>query len=85
MLIDPTIFGLMGGFLGNVLFLPQIIKGFQTKKMGDLSRWTYILIFLNALNWTLFGIGTGQPVVWVANIISTCLTVIVMLMMKRYK
>lgn len=83
--IDPAYFGIIGGFLGNLLFFPQIVKGFKTKSMGDLSKYTYILIFLNASNWTIFGLGTDQPIVWVANITSSCLTIFLLCMMRRYK
>ena len=83
--LDPAYFGIMGGFLGNLLFFPQIIKGFKTKKMGDLSIWTYVLIMANSVNWWIYGLGTDQPIVYIANFMSSCLTVFLICMMHRYK
>lgn len=84
-LIDPNIFGIFGAIMGNVLFLPQIIKGFKTKSMGDLAVMTYILILINDIFWVMFGLGVDQPIVWVANTVSGVLSTLLICMIGRYK
>jgi len=77
-------FGIMGSFLGNALFFPQIIKGVKSKSTGDLSAWTYILIIFNDMLWTAFGILSYQPIIYISNIVSLILAMTIIGMKRVY-
>ncbi|HNZ29617.1 MAG TPA: SemiSWEET transporter [Candidatus Goldiibacteriota bacterium] len=53
--MDIKILGLIAGFFTSVGFVPQIIKGFKTKKMKDVALWQYILTFIGITLWLIYG------------------------------
>lgn len=53
--MDIKILGLIAGFFTSVGFVPQIIKGFKTKKMKDVALWQYILTFVGITLWLIYG------------------------------
>ena len=77
-------FGIMGGALGVVIFIPQLIKSVRTKSTKDLSWWTYILITSNVIMWALYGIFKSDPFISVPNIIGTLLSLIMLTLKSRY-
>lgn len=83
-MLEASIFGILGGLLGNILFLPQIIKGLKTKSTRDLSAWTYILITFTDALFVFFGLLTHQPIIWIANIVGFLLALTVIGMKKVY-
>jgi len=74
----------MGSFLGNALFLPQIVKGIKSKSTKDLSSWTYLMIVFNGMLWTVFGILSHQPIIYISNVVSLILAMTVIAMKKVY-
>lgn len=53
--MDIKILGLTAGFFTSIGFIPQIIKGFRTKKMKDVALWQYILTFIGIALWLIYG------------------------------
>ncbi|MBN2755212.1 MAG: SemiSWEET transporter [Candidatus Goldbacteria bacterium] len=53
--MDIKILGLIAGFFTSIGFIPQIIKGFRTKKMKDVALWQYILTFIGIALWLIYG------------------------------
>jgi MtN3 and saliva related transmembrane protein len=53
--MDIKILGLIAGFFTSIGFIPQIIKGFRTKKMKDVALWQYILTFIGITLWLIYG------------------------------
>lgn len=79
-------FGFFGGILTTVGFLPQIIKGFKTKRMKDVAVWQYILQSVGMMSWLTYGILLKDPPIIVANIFSlTCALIILWLRLKYGK
>jgi len=84
-LLEAPVFGIMGSILGNALFLPQIVKTVKSKSTRDLSTWTYIQIIFNGILWTGFGVQSGQPIIYISNLVSVVLAIAVVGMKKVYK
>ena len=61
--------GYLAGFLTIVGFLPQIVKSWRTRKTGDLSLSTGILLALGSITWTVYGVLLFSMPMMVTNII----------------
>lgn len=79
-----SLIGIIGGILGVVLYMPQIIKILKTKSAKDLSIWTWVVILANDILWSVWGFGTGNMVVWVPNCIATGLSILTLVLKSRY-
>jgi MtN3 and saliva related transmembrane protein len=68
--------GYVAVLVGTSLMLPQVVKSFQTKKMGDVSFGTVALYFFNCLLWLIYSwlIRAWPPVV--ANAIGLAISVL---------
>ncbi|MDD5178121.1 MAG: SemiSWEET family transporter [Candidatus Nanoarchaeia archaeon] len=58
-----TIFGIASGFAN----LPQAIKIFKRKSAKDISIITYLIVFVGAIVWTLYGIEINDYPVLISN------------------
>lgn len=50
------IFGLIGSLLSSITFVPQVYKAWRTKRIGDLSIYTILIVTLSTLVWLVYGI-----------------------------
>lgn len=79
-------FGFFGGILTSAGFLPQIIKGFKTKRMKDVAIWQYILQTVGMASWLTYGVLMKDVPIIAANIFSlTCGLIILGLRVKYGK
>jgi MtN3 and saliva related transmembrane protein len=53
---DWMFVGLLAGFLTTVGFVPQIIKGWRTKRMADVSLFMPILLSFGMGLWLVYGL-----------------------------
>ena len=87
MTIDQTtieIIGLIAAVITSAGFLPQLTKGFRTKKLDDVSYFMPIVLAIGMTLWFIYGFLINSIAVMVANVfsISCCITLIVM--KKKY-
>ena len=57
--LDDTVMGVIGILAGILIlsgWVPQILKGYRTKKLTDVSSYLMILIFAGAVLWLVYGI-----------------------------
>ena len=57
--LDETVMGVIGILAGILIlsgWVPQIIKGYKTKKLTDVSSYLMILIFAGAVLWLVYGL-----------------------------
>lgn len=73
--------GLVAAFLTTLAFLPQVIKAWRSKSTGDLSLGMLIALASGVFLWLVYGLGTGQLPVILANG-ATLLLVTVLLGLK---
>ncbi|MFH1126740.1 MAG: SemiSWEET family transporter [archaeon] len=78
------LFGLAAGAITVSGFFPQIIKGYMTKKMDDLSYFFNILIGVGMLMWIIYGIKINSLAVIATNIVGVSCNLIMILMKYKY-
>ena len=86
--LDETVMGVIG-ILAGVLILsgwvPQIVKGYRTKKLSDVSSYLMILIFAGAVLWLVYGLALDDVYIMGVNIAAMFLTMIVLSMKLKYE
>ena len=65
--------GYIAGLLTLIGYLPQTIKTIRTRRTADLSLATFLIIGTSALLWTIYGLYSQQPAIWVTNgVVTLC-------------
>ena len=86
--LDETVMGVIG-ILAGVLILsgwvPQIAKGYRTKKLSDVSSYLMILIFVGAVLWLVYGLALDDIYIMGVNIAAMFLTMTVLAMKLKYE
>lgn len=83
--MDTVIYlGLIAGMLTSTGFIPQIIKGYQSKRMSDVSLTMPIIVGCGMSLWLIYGIIIEDIPVMVANTIGTILLCTIVAMKLRY-
>ena len=59
--------GILAGALTLIGYLPQAIKTIRTRHTKDISLLGFLLIFMSALLWAIYGLAKIAPEIWVAN------------------
>ena len=79
-----TILGTLAGILILSGWVEQIIKGYKTKSLKDISKYLMIFISAGATLWLLYGIIVSDIFIIGTNIAAIILMIIVLIMKKRY-
>jgi MtN3 and saliva related transmembrane protein len=83
--MDPwTSLGLLAGFLTTIGFVPQIIKGYRSKSMEDLSLIMPILIGVGMLIWLIYGIWLDSLPLILWNAIALTLNMVIIALILKY-
>ena len=77
--------GIAAAILTTSSFLPQIIKGYKTKKLDDLSRYLMIMFSTGTVLWIIYGIFKNDLVIIGANSIASALNVVLLVMKFSYR
>ena len=78
------IIGLFAGIITSAGFLPQLIKGYRTKKLDDISYFMPIVLAIGMTLWLIYGILLEALAVIGANIFSIGCSITLIIMKKRY-
>ena len=65
--------GVLAGFFTTIGALPQIIKAFKTKSVGDVSVWMFYSLLIGVGLWTMYGIVKVDWPIIITNGISSIL------------
>ena len=86
--LDETMMGVIG-ILAGVLILsgwvPQIAKGYRTKKLTDVSSYLMILIFVGATLWLIYGMALDDVYIMGVNLAAMFLTMVLLSMKLKYE
>ena len=86
--LDETMMGVIG-ILAGVLILsgwvPQIVKGYKTKKLTDVSSYLMILIFAGAVLWLIYGMALDDVYIMGVNLAAMFLTMVLLSMKLKYE
>jgi MtN3 and saliva related transmembrane protein len=78
------ILGLIAGAITSIGYLPQIYKGYKTKKLNDVSYYMPGILALGMTLWLIYGIILNAIAVIVANIFGVTFSFLLIIMKKRY-
>ena len=79
-----TILGTLAGILILSGWVEQIIKGYKTKSLKDVSKYLLILISAGAGLWLIFGLIVEDIFIIGTNLAAIALMMTVLIMKKRY-
>ena len=85
--LDETTMGIIGIVAGILIlsgWVPQIARGYKTKRLNDVSSYLMILIFAGAALWLVYGIALDDVYIMGVNIAAMILTMIVLSMKLKY-
>jgi len=84
--MDPTIelIGLLAGAITSAGFLPQLYRGFKTKKLEDVSYFMPIVLAIGMSIWFFYGFLINSFAVMAANAFSITCSIILILLKKKY-
>jgi MtN3 and saliva related transmembrane protein len=80
-----TILGVAAGILILSGWVEQIIKGYKTKSLKDVSKYLMILISGGAILWLIYGIVVSDVFIIGTNVAAVFLMMTVLFMKKRYE
>ena len=83
--ISLSILAIVAGVMILSGWVPQIIKGYKTKKLDDVSKYLMILVAGGAFLWILYGIEKDDPFIIGVNVAAIALTMIVLAMKFKYQ
>lgn len=76
--------GLTAAIITSIGFLPQLIKGYRTKKLEDISYFMPMVLAIGMTLWLIYGILINSIAVIVANIFSITCSVCLIILKKMY-
>ena len=88
MFLDDVTLGIVGIAAGILIlsgWVPQIIKGYKTKRLNDVSSYLMICIFAGAVLWLVYGIEIVVVYVMGVNVAAMFLTMTVLGMKLKYE
>jgi len=86
--LDETTMGVIGIMAGILIlsgWIPQIVKGYKTKSLNDVSPYLMILIFAGALLWLIYGMALDDVYIMGVNVAAMVLTMILLSMKLKYE
>ena len=79
-----SILGIIAAALVTSSFIPQIVRGYRTKHLDDVSYWLMITICIGMSLWIGYGMIKNDFVIIGANISTIILNMILVAMKFRY-
>lgn len=80
-----TILGIAAGVLILSGWVDQIIKGYKTKSLKDVSKYLMLFISGGSILWLIYGIIVSDVFIIGTNIAAIVLMMIVLFMKRRYE
>lgn len=78
------IFGLMAGAVTSIGFIPQLIKGYKTKKLDDITYFMPMILVSGMTLWLIYGFLIESLAVMVANAVGIGCNLSLAFMKKMY-
>lgn len=78
-----TVLGLIAGALTTSGYIPQIVKGFRTKRMQDVSMMMISILCIGMFLWLLYGLSQEDIPLIVSNTVGTSF-LLTLIAMKFY-
>ena len=75
--------GLIAACLTTFAFLPQVIQTWRSRSTAGLNLPMLVVLTVGIALWTVYGIGTGQLPVILANGVTLCLVAVLLVLKLR--
>jgi len=84
--MDPSLelFGLIAGAITSLGFIPQLIKGYRTRKLEDISYYMPIVLSIGMILWFTYGILIDSIAIMIANTFGVFCCIVLIVMKKIY-
>ena len=82
--ISLTILGVVAGILILSGWVHQIVKGYRTKSLKDVSKYLMVLIGIGAFLWLIYGLEVNDVYIIGTNVAAIILMLIVFIMKRKY-
>lgn len=79
-----TYLGFVAGALTSTGYIPQIIKGYRTKRLKDVSLLMPAVLGFGMFLWLIYGLAREDLAIIVANIVGASLTALLVAMKWHY-
>jgi len=79
-----TIFGLIAGAITSIGFIPQLIRGYRTKKLEDVSYYMPIVLAVGMTLWFTYGVFKEALAIMIANVFGVGCCLVLIAMKKMY-
>ena len=77
--------GTIAGILTTLSFVPQVIKVLQTKDTKAISLGMYLMSVIGIFLWMVHGYVMGDMALLIANLITFCLALVILISKWKYK
>lgn len=79
-----TWLGFAAGIITSIGFLPQLVKGYTTKHLNDVSYWMPLVIAAGMILWLTYGLLRNDIAIIVANAFGVGCNILLILMKKWF-
>ncbi len=83
--ISLSILAIAAGILILSGWVPQIIRGYRTKRLDDISKYLMTFVAIGAVLWTWYGFEKDDIFIIGVNVAAIILTMVVLAMKFRYE
>jgi MtN3 and saliva related transmembrane protein len=81
---DWTYLAFVAGALTSTGYIPQIIKGYRTRKLDDVSLIMPAVLGFGMFLWLIYGLARDDSAIIAANVVGASLTTLLVLMKMEY-
>lgn len=82
--MDWIILGLLAGAITSMGFVPQLVKGYRTRKLEDISYYMPLVLVVGMLLWLIYGVIQGDLAIIIANAVGVSCNMLLLTMKKIY-
>jgi MtN3 and saliva related transmembrane protein len=79
-----TLLGFAAGAITSFGFIPQLIRGYKTKRLDDVSYWMPLVLACGMFLWLIYGILRYDIAIIAANTFGVVCNLLLILMKKWY-
>jgi MtN3 and saliva related transmembrane protein len=73
-----TVVGSLAGLITVLSFIPQAVRAWRTKRTQDLSTGTFVMLVMQAVGWTTYGVLLGQKPIIYTNSCVLAITLVIL-------
>jgi MtN3 and saliva related transmembrane protein len=79
-----TWLGVAAGVITSLGFIPQLFRGYKTKRLDDISYWMPLVLAFGMSLWLMYGILRDDFAIIIANTFGAMCNLLLILMKKIY-